>query len=163
MSVCKCSCGTSVDPRYEKLHQIIVERKGTPGSLILVLHEAQQQFGYLPEEVIQIVAEGLDLPVSEVYGVVTFYSLFSLKPRGKHKISVCMGTACYVKGASQVVTELEKQLKIKPSETTEDGLYTIELTRCIGACGLAPVMTIDDDVYGRLTPAKIAEILAKYE
>jgi len=164
MAVCKCTCGSpTVDPRYEKLHEIITERKETPGSLIMVLHEAQQLFGYLPEDVIQIVAEGLDIPASEVYGVVTFYSLFSLKPRGKHKISVCMGTACYVKGAAQVVTELEKQLKVKPTETTEDGRFTIEVTRCIGACGLAPVMTINDDVYGRLTPSKIAEILAKYE
>lgn len=164
MAICRCACGsTTVDPRYEKLREIITDHKDAPGSLIMVLHEAQQLFGYLPDDVIQTVAEGLEVPVSEVYGVVTFYSLFSLKPRGKHKISVCMGTACYVKGASQVVTELEKQLKIKPTETTEDGLFTIEVTRCIGACGLAPVMTIDDDVYGRLTPNKIAEILAKYE
>lgn len=129
----------------------------------MVLHQAQQLFGYLPEDVIKIVAEGLEVPLSEVYGVVTFYSLFSLKPRGKHKISVCMGTAYYVKGAAQLVAELEKQLKIKPTETTDDGRFTMEITRCIGACGLAPVMTINDDVYGRLTPNKIAEILAKYE
>ncbi|MGE5652958.1 MAG: NADH-quinone oxidoreductase subunit NuoE [Bacillota bacterium] len=163
MAVCTCTGGTAVDPRYESLQQIITERKGAPGSLIMVLHEAQQLFGYLPEDVIQIVAEGLDVPLSEVYGVVTFYSLFSLKPRGKYKISVCMGTACYVKGAAQVVAELEKQLKIKPAETTDDGRFTMEICRCIGACGLAPVMTINDDVYGRLTPNKIAEILAKYE
>lgn len=166
MAVCKCTCGTTpntVDERYEKLQVIITERKGEPGSLIIVLHEAQQLFGYLPEDVIQIVAEGLEIPVTEVYGVVTFYSLFSLKPRGKYKVSVCMGTACYVKGAAQVVTEIEKQLKVKPSETTEDGRFTIEITRCIGACGLAPVMTVNDDVYGRLSPNKIAEILAKYE
>lgn len=165
METCKCACGSGsqvVDERYDQLDQIIAERQSTPGSLIMVLHQAQELFGYLPQEVIKKVAEGLDVPLSEVYGVVTFYSLFSLKPRGKYKVSVCLGTACYVKGAAQIVAELEKQLKVKPGQTTDDGLFTVEITRCIGACGLAPVMTINDDVYGRLTPNKLAEILAKY-
>lgn len=165
METCKCACGNEsqiVDERYDQLDRIIAERKSTPGSLIMVLHQAQELFGYLPQDVIKRVAEGLDIPLSEVYGVVTFYSLFSLKPRGKYKVSVCLGTACYVKGSAQIVAELEKQLKVKPGQTTDDGLFTVEITRCIGACGLAPVMTINDDVYGRLTPNKLADILAKY-
>lgn len=165
MATCTCACGNPsdvFDERYEQLDRIIAERKTTPGCLIMVLHQAQELFGYLPDDVIKRVAEGLDVPLSEVYGVVTFYSLFSLKPRGKYKVSVCLGTACYVKGAAQIVAELETQLKVKPGGTTDDGLFTLQITRCIGACGLAPVMTINDDVYGRLTPNKLSEILAKY-
>jgi len=108
------------------------------------------------------VADGLDIPLSEVYGVATFYSLFSLKPRGKHKIGVCLGTACYVRGAGAILAELEKELDIKVNDTTPDGKFTLEVTRCIGACGLAPVMTIDEDVFGRLTPERIKDILARY-
>ncbi len=160
--VCACGCSTQADPRFAELNEIIDKHKGQRGSLIPVLHEAQELFGYLSEEVQRQVADGLGVPLSEVYGVATFYSLFSLKPRGKHKIGVCLGTACYVRGAALVLAELEKELGIKVNDTTDDGRFTLEVTRCIGACGLAPVITIDEDVYGRLTPDRIKEIVNKY-
>jgi NADH-quinone oxidoreductase E subunit len=158
-----CGCGQAEqDPRYRELATIIERYQGQQGALIPVLHEAQELFGYLPEEAQRRVADGLGVTLSEVYGVATFYSLFSLKPRGEHKIGVCLGTACYVRGAAEILAELEKQLKIKVNDTTDDGKFTLEITRCIGACGLAPVITIDEDVYGRLTADKITEILARY-
>lgn len=158
---CDC-CSTEQDPRYVGLTAIIERYRGQQGALIPVLHEAQELFGYLPEEVQRRVAEGLGVTLSEVYGVATFYSLFSLKPRGMHKIGVCLGTACYVRGASAILDELERTLKVKVNDTTDDGKFTLEITRCIGACGLAPVMTIDADVHGRLTADKIKEILSRY-
>lgn len=157
-----CDCSCQPDPRYEKLTELIASYQGQEGALIPLLHEAQEIFGYLPEEVQRRVADGLEVPLSHVYGVATFYSLFSLKPRGEHKIGICLGTACYVRGAGAVLAELEEQLGIKVNDTTPDGKFTLEITRCIGACGLAPVMTIDEDVYGRLVPEKIKEILDKY-
>lgn len=161
MGNCCSSCNAS-DEKWKRLEGIIAEHKGAAGALIPVLHKAQLLFGYLPKEVQLAVAEGLDMPISEVYGVVTFYSLFSLKPRGKYTVGVCMGTACYVKGAAEVLSALEKELTVVPGNTTEDGLFTLEITRCVGACGLAPVITIGDDVYGRLTSDKIPDIVAKY-
>lgn len=157
------SSGMENDDRFSRLDKIIERYKGKPGALIPVLHEAQMIFGYLPEEVQIHVAEGLETPLSEVYGVITFYSLFTLKPRGKHTIGICMGTACYVKGAPAIVEAIEKELQIKPDDTTDDGLFTFTITRCVGACGLAPVMTIGEDVYGRLTADKVPDILKKYE
>lgn len=160
----KCQCHSQgADERYEALDRVIVKYKDTPGTLITVLHKAQEIFGYLPEDVLKRVAKGMNLPASDVFGVATFYAFFSLKPRGKYKIGVCLGTACYVKGSGDLVAEIERQLNIKTGETTSDGKFSLEVTRCIGACGLAPVLTINDDVYGRLTPDKIAGILAKYE
>lgn len=153
----------SQQEKFALLDDVIKEYKDAPGALIPVLHKAQEIFGYLPEEVQERIAEGLNVSLTDIYGVITFYSFFSLKPRGRHKIGVCMGTACYVKGQAQVLQELEKQLGIKINETTEDGKFSLEVTRCVGACGLAPVITIDDDVYGRLTPDRIKEILEKYE
>ncbi|MDP3058487.1 MAG: NADH-quinone oxidoreductase subunit NuoE [bacterium] len=150
------------DPRYIKLEEILAHYQGVEGSLIQVLHEAQEVFGYLPNEVQERVAEAMNVPLSEVYGVITFYSLFSLKPRGQYKVGVCLGTACYVRGAALVLAELEKQLGIKVNNTTSDGKFTLEITRCIGACGLAPVITINEDVYGRLQPDKVKEVLTKY-
>jgi len=158
---CGC-CSAQQDPRYAELTAIIERYSEQHGALIPVLHEAQQLFGYLPEEVQRRVAEGLGVTLSEVYGVATFYSLFSLKPRGMHKIGVCLGTACYVRGASAILAEMERLLNIKVNDTTDDGKFTLEITRCIGACGLAPVMTIDEDVHGRLTTDKIKEILSRY-
>jgi len=158
---CGC-CQTAEDPRYVELAAIMERYRGQQGALIPVLHEAQQIFGYLPEAVQQQVADGLGISLSEVYGVATFYSLFTLKPRGVHKIGVCLGTACYVRGAADILAELERRLGVKVNDTTDDGKFTLEITRCIGACGLAPVMTIDEDVYGRLTADKIPEILSKY-
>ncbi|HBF37298.1 MAG TPA: NAD(P)H-dependent oxidoreductase subunit E [Firmicutes bacterium] len=159
----RCSCGsTESDLRYQQLEKIISENKGKPGALIPVLHQAQELFGYLAEDVQELVADGLEIPLSEVYGVITFYSLFSTKPRGEHTIGVCMGTACYVKGAAAILKAIQTELGVGIDETSEDGLFTLTVTRCLGACGLAPVITIGEDVYGRLTPDKIPDILNKY-
>lgn len=146
----------------QKLLEVIAQNKELPGALLPVLHEAQEIYGYLPIEVQQMVADGLGISLSEVYGVATFYSRFSLTPKGKHKISVCLGTACYVKGADKVLAEVEKKLGIKSGECTADGLFSIDSCRCVGACGLAPVMMIDEEVYGKLTPAAVDTILDKY-
>lgn len=146
----------------EKLTEIIERFKGTEGCLISVLHETQEYLGYVPYDVQKFVAEGLNIPLSEVYGVVTFYSRFTIKPTGKYKIGVCLGTACYVKGSDKVLAKVEEMLGIKAGQTSHDGLYSIEATRCIGACGLAPVITINEDVYGKLAANQVADILAKY-
>ncbi|MCK4259725.1 MAG: NAD(P)H-dependent oxidoreductase subunit E [Halanaerobiales bacterium] len=161
-SSCKCQCSCEKDERYLKLDEIIGNNLGKPGALISVLHQAQEVFGYLPEEVQTYVAKGLNVPVSEVSGVVTFYSLFSTEPKGEFAIGVCMGTACYVKGAAQIVEKIKEELNVEEGGTTADGKFTLEITRCIGACGLAPVMTIGEDIYGRLEADKIPEILNKY-
>lgn len=158
-----CGCNKAKDPRFQELAKVVEEFRGVEGALIMVLHRAQDIFGYLPEEVQKFVAKELDLPLSEVYGVTTFYSYFSLKPRGKYRIAVCLGTACYVRGSAEIVSAIEKYLNIKVNDTTDDGRFTLEVSRCIGACGLAPVMTVNDDVYGSLTPDKVPEILAKYQ
>jgi NADH:ubiquinone oxidoreductase subunit E len=132
------------------------------GALIPVLHRAQELFGYLPTEVMDFVADKMQVPTAYVYGVATLYSHFTLIPRGKYTVSVCMGTACYVNGAPAILDTIKQQIGIGTGETTEDGLFTLLETRCIGACGLAPVLTIGEDVYGRLTPDQIPEILEKY-
>ena len=146
----------------EKLRQVIAAHKNQPGATMPVLQAAQEIFGYLPEEVQIMIAEGLDIPLSEVYGVATFYAQFTLNPKGKYQISICLGTACYVKGAGDILTAVEQKLGIKAGGITPDGKFSIDACRCIGACGLAPVMTINDDVYGRLTPDQVAGILDSY-
>ncbi len=156
-------CCRVTDEKYLKLDEVINQYKGKAGALIPVLHQAQLIFGYLPKEVQIRVAEGLGIPLSEVYSVITFYSLFSLQPRGKHTIGVCLGTACYVKGAAEVLKALEENLGIKVGDSTQDGLFTLMQTRCLGACGLAPVLTIGEDVFGRLTPEMLPDILKRYE
>lgn len=133
-----------------------------PGSLINVLHKIQGVFGYLPEEVQREVAHNLRVPVAKVYGVVTFYSFFTMKPKGEHAISLCLGTACYVRGAEAVLDELKKQLGIDVGQVTPDGKFSLDCLRCVGACGLAPVMLIGDKVYGRIEPSQIKEILSNY-
>ena len=145
------------------LEKVLDEMKGTPGALMPVLQKAQEIYGYLPIEVQKMVALGLDIPLEEVYGVSTFYSQFSLTPKGKHRVSVCLGTACYVKGAGQIYDRLKELLGIDGGSCTSDGIFSLDACRCIGACGLAPVMMIDDDVYGRLIADDIAGILAKYK
>ena len=127
------------------------------------MQEAQGIYGYLPYEVQAIIAEGLDVPLEKVYGVATFYAQFALSPKGRYNISVCLGTACYVKGSDKVLEKISEEIGIEPGECTDDAKFSLEACRCIGACGLAPVMTINDDVYGRLTPDEIPGILAKYE
>jgi NADH:ubiquinone oxidoreductase subunit E len=159
---CSGCDGSHVDERYEELDEVIAEYKGRPGALIPVLHEAQKLFEYLPEKVQDYVSQGLELPPTKVYGVVSFYSYFSTTPQGEYKIGVCMGTACYVKGAGKLIEEIEKELGISVGETTSDEKFTLVQTRCIGACGLAPVLTVNEDVYGRLTPDEISGILDKY-
>ncbi|NLO45253.1 MAG: NAD(P)H-dependent oxidoreductase subunit E [Clostridiales bacterium] len=136
---------------------------GRRDCLINVLHTAQSIYGYLPAELQRFIAEKLDIPVSEVSGVVSFYSFFSMKKRGLHTIRVCLGTACYVRGGKGLVDHLRKALKIEIGDTTADGLFTFEIARCIGACGLAPAIMIDDNVYQQVTPAKLDSILAEYK
>ena len=150
-------------PMKEQLEEIIAKYKDTPGALIPVLHEAQELYGYLPFEVQKIIADGLDIPVAKVYGVVTFYSQFSLTPKGKYRISVCLGTACYVKGAAEILDKLKERLSIDVGECTDDGLFSLDSCRCIGACSLAPVVTINEEVYGKLVPEDIDGIIDKYE
>jgi NADH-quinone oxidoreductase E subunit len=145
-----------------KLMESIQKNKDERGALMPVLQDAQEIYGYLPIEVQTMVAEGLDLSLSEVYGVATFYSQFSLNPKGEHQISVCMGTACYVKGADKILEALQEKLGIGVGECTPDGLFSLDSTRCVGACGLAPVMMVDNDVYGKMTVAQIDDILEKY-
>lgn len=140
----------------------VEENKEQKGALMAVLHKAQDQFGYLPKEILEIISEELKMPLSEIYGVVTFYSQFSLIPKGENQISVCLGTACYVKGAQKILDKVEEELGITVGETTSDGKFSISDTRCLGACGLAPVLVVNEDVYGRLKPEDVKEILDKY-
>lgn len=145
-----------------KLKEIIARHKGQQGAIMPCLQEAQEVYGYLPVEVQTMIAEGLGVSLEEVFGVSTFYSQFSLTPKGKYNVSICLGTACYVKGAAAVLDKLTSALGIQPEECTPDGKFSLTACRCIGACGLAPVMTINDEVYGRLTPDEVDSILAKY-
>ena len=147
----------------QKLDKVIEDHKDMQGALIPVLHEAQSIYGYLPYEVMKRIAEGLQIPVAKVYGVATFYSQFSLEKKGKYRINVCMGTACYVKGSGDILNKFRERLGIEVGECTDDGLFSLESCRCIGACGLAPVITINDEVYGRLTEKDIDAIFDKYE
>ena len=149
--------------KFEKLAQVIQDHKEQKGALMPVLQEAQNIFGCVSEDVQKIIAEGLGVTLSEVYGVATFYSQFSLQPKGKYVCGVCLGTACYVKGSQAVLDKLCEELEINAGDTTKDGKFTVQATRCLGACGLAPVMMINDDVFGRLTPAEIPAILEKYK
>lgn len=146
-----------------ELRAVIDESKQDKNLLMSVMQKAQAIYGYLPFEVQVMIAEGMDIPLEKVYGVSTFYAQFALSPKGKYNISVCLGTACYVKGSQDVLDRICEELKIAPGECTVDGKFSIEECRCIGACGLAPVFTINDDVYGRVTADEVAGILAKYQ
>jgi NADP-reducing hydrogenase subunit HndA len=145
-----------------KLDEAIALYKDTKGALIPVLHEAQEIFGYLPFEVQKMISEKMGVSLAEIYGVVTFYTQFSLNPKGKYQVNVCLGTACYVKGAGNILDEIKNILKIKEGECTEDMKFSLEAVRCVGACGLAPVIIINDDVYGEVKVEEVAGILAKY-
>lgn len=152
----------NLDEKQKKLQEVFDKYKDTQGALIPVLHEAQEIYGYLPLSVQEAVADALEIPLSEVYGVVTFYTHFSLYPKGKYKIQICLGTACYVKGANNILEELKKRLGIDVGQSTKDGKFSLDACRCVGACGIAPVMMINDDVYGSLAVSDVADILKKY-
>ncbi len=147
----------------EKLLEVIKARKDEKGALMPIMQEAQDIYGYLPIEVQKIISDEMQIPMEKIYGVATFYSQFALQPKGKYRISVCLGTACYVKGSGQIYEKLQETLQIKGGECTMDGKFSLEACRCVGACGLAPVMMINDEVYGRLTPDDVQGILERYE
>ncbi len=147
---------------FAPLHLLLSNYIGTKGALIPVLQKAQNIYGYLPRPVLEEIANHLDIPVGEIFGVVTFYSQFHLKPRGKNIIRVCQGTACHVRGAKSILDTIATNLHIKPGETTDDLKFTLETVACIGACGLAPVIMINDQTHGRLTPKEIPAILDSY-
>ncbi len=156
-------CQKHSDKCYQELEHFINDLPDLKGALILVLHKAQELFGYLPREVQEFVAAKLQLPLAKVYGVVTFYSFFTMLPKGEHPISICMGTACYVRGADKILEEFKRVLKIDVGEVTPDGKFSIDALRCIGACGLAPVILIGEKVYGRITPKEVKKILREYK
>jgi NADH-quinone oxidoreductase E subunit len=158
----KCCCGGN-ERQFTQLDGILIKYQGVNGALIPVLQEAQNAYGYLSKEVIEYISEKMDIPVSQIYGVVTFYSQFHLNPRGKNIIRVCQGTACHVRGAKNVLKAIEDKLHISAGSTTQDLKFTLETVACIGACGLAPVMMINEDTHGRLTPELAQEIIGKYE
>lgn len=150
------------ESQLKELKDYIDSLKGTTGILMPTLHKAQEIFGYLPLEVQKFISEETNTPIAEIYGVATFYTQFSIEPKGEHTIGVCLGTACYVKNSQLVLDKLASELKVKIGQTTDDGLFTLDATRCLGCCGLAPVMMIDDEVYGKVDPKNVPEILAKY-
>lgn len=151
------------EEKIKELNYVINEHRTQKGGLMAVLHEAQNLFGYLPIEVQRLVSEGLNIPLAEIYGVVTFYSQFTLIPKGKYEIGVCLGTACYVKGAQDLIDEVKAQLEIEVGTTSTDQNFSLVETRCIGACGLAPVMTVNDEVYGKLDAKDVKGILDGYK
>ena len=151
----------SGDQRFAQLDQTMAHYKHEPTALIQILHAAQHTFGYLAPDVLRYIATAMKLPLAHVYGVTTFYNFFSIVPRGKYQIMVCTGTTCHVRGASTVVERLGQQLGVKEHETTKDGLFSLHTARCIGACALAPAITVGDDVYGKLTPDKIPKFCQK--
>jgi len=158
-----CACGDKANTvSLEKLDEILDHYKAIKGALIPILQQSQNVYGYLPKEVIAHIAKKTAIPVSQIYGVITFYAQFHLKPRGKNIIRTCQGTACHVRGAKAILTAIEDKLKIKAGQTTEDLVFTLETVACIGACGLAPVLMVNDDTHGRLTTSAVADILDKY-
>ncbi len=153
----KCACGCSKkDPCLEKIFN---EYQPVKDNLIQILNEVQEHYGYIPENTQKEISEFLSMPMAEIYGVITFYSRFSLEPKGKYNISVCMGTACYVKGAQKMLDRLTEKLNLQPGQTSEDGMFSIEETRCVGACGIAPVFTVNGEVYGKGTVQKLEQVV----
>lgn len=155
----RCNCKTASD----ELNEVIEQYRGQESALIEVLHKAQEIMGYLPRDVQEAVAEGLNVPLNKVYGVVSFYHHFSVEPKGRYQIAICNGTACYVKGAPAVISSLEEELGIKAGQTTPDGKFSLAAVRCLGACSLAPVMTINQKAYGLVDGDKAIEILKEYD
>ncbi len=151
------------DKTINQIKDICAEFNNQEGELINVLHQVQSKLGYLPAEVQEVIAKELRMSVAKVYGVVTFYSFFTMLPQGEHPISICMGTACYVRGAEQVLTEFKRQLKIEVGQTSPDGKFSLSSLRCVGACGLAPVVTVGEKVYGRVAPQQVGQIISEYQ
>lgn len=159
---CDCNHGSTDAEKYAKIAQVIDAYKDKEGSLIMILHAAQEIYGYLPLELQKFIALRMNLPLSKVYGVVGFYSFFSTEERGKHTIHICMGTACYVRGAAKLVEAFEERLYVKVGGVTADKKFTLDVARCIGACGLAPAIMVDDDVYQQVTPSSVGSIVSNY-
>lgn len=155
--ICKDNVG------FKELENYILTLEDKKSSLIIILHKAQEIFGYIPEEVQEFIAEKIEVPVSKVYGVVSFYNFFSMEPKGKYPISVCTGTACYVRGAEKILEALQKELGLKLGGVTEDGLFSLDSLRCVGACGLAPVMLVGKDVHGKVKPEDVKKIIKNYK
>ncbi len=156
----KCDGCTGKDPKLEEILNTYIQDKS---NLIQILNEVQEYYGYIPEKAQVEISKYLNIPMAEIYGVITFYSRFTLKPKGKYHIAICLGTACYVKGSEKILDRVKDRLKIEVGETTKDGKYSLEATRCIGACGLAPVFTLNGEVYGKATVKMIDEVLDKLE
>lgn len=156
--MCNCEC----NDKKQKLLEIIEKYKNDKSNLMQVLHEAQEVYGYLPLEVQKEISLGMGIPMAEIYGVVTFYSRFSLEPKGKYNIAVCLGTACYVKGSEAIINKFKEKLGIDVGQCTKDGKFSLEATRCIGACGLAPVFTVNEEVYGKATLETVDKVLEEY-
>ena len=161
-SSCPVCAGADQVQAMEQIRDVIALYQGRPGSLIQVLHLSQQIYGSLPLEVQQLVADGMGIPLSEVSGVVSFYTFFTTIPRGEHTIRVCLGTACYVRGGNEVLRAMKDKLGIDVGGTTPDRLFSLEVGRCFGACGMAPVLMVNDDLHQRVKPAKLGELLEKY-
>lgn len=155
--ICKDNVG------FKELENYILTLEDKKSSLIIILHKAQEIFGYIPEEVQEFIAEKIEVPVSKVYGVVSFYNFFSMEPKGKYPISVCTGTTCYVRGAEKILEALQKELGLKLGGVTEDGLFSLDSLRCVGACGLAPVMLVGKDVHGKVKPEDVKKIIENYK
>jgi NADH-quinone oxidoreductase subunit E len=158
-----CNCHEKNNQKFKELEEFINSIENKEGALIQVLHKAQGIFGYLPKEVQLFVSDKLNLSPAKVYGVVSFYSYFTTEPKGKYKINVCLGTVCFVKGSDKILAEFEKQLGIKSGQTTEDLGFSLDGLRCVGACGLAPVVVVNDKVYGHVKPEGVAKILEEYK
>ena len=156
-----CSCGNN--PKDEEMNSILEKYSKDKSNLIQILNEVQENYGYIPKYSQISISEYLDIPLAEIYGVITFYARFTLKPKGKYTIAVCLGTACFVKGSEKVLDKAKEILKIDVGETTEDGKFSLEATRCIGACGLAPVFTVNEEVYGKATPELMEKVIAEYK
>lgn len=156
-----CSCGNN--PKDEEMNSILEKYSKDKSNLIQILNEVQENYGCIPKYSQISISEYLDIPLAEIYGVITFYARFTLKPKGKYNIAVCLGTACFVKGSEKVLDKAKEILKIDVGETTEDGKFSLEATRCIGACGLAPVFTVNEEVYGKATPELMEKVIAEYK
>ncbi|WP_163469565.1 NAD(P)H-dependent oxidoreductase subunit E [Fusobacterium sp. IOR10] len=154
--ICKDNVG------FKELDEYISSLEDKQGSLIIILHRAQKIFGYIPEEIQEFIGRKINMPVAKIYGVVSFYNFFSMKPKGKYQISVCTGTACYVRGADKVLEAIKKELNIQVGEVTKDGVFSLDCLRCVGACGLAPVIIVGEEVHGKVKPNEVKNILVSY-